>query len=188
MAPAKERLRRLLSFDTAPARARWRLWSRPHVQYPRPGRHGPVVLPGRCACNSFLLNSLLRFRPTVSVLPGFGPVVGARLYPEKPIMVAWKPCRIRANRIAYVGNGQRHRLGCAAFASLLLFGLEKPGQSKDERRKPEMIQYYLFMALLCTTLGLWAYLAIRDDSPADAAEEPGENPGEVPAEENSEHA
>ncbi len=51
-----------------------------------------------------------------------------------------------------------------------------------------MIQYYLFMALLCVTLGLWGYLAIRDDSPTDGAEEPNDDPGETSVEENSEHA
>lgn len=51
-----------------------------------------------------------------------------------------------------------------------------------------MIQYYLFMALLCTTLVLWAILAIRDDSPADGTEESSDDPGEAPAGETSEHA
>ena len=50
-----------------------------------------------------------------------------------------------------------------------------------------MIQYYLFMALLITTLVLWAILAIRDDSPADSAEEPSDTPSDVPVEETSEH-
>ena len=30
-----------------------------------------------------------------------------------------------------------------------------------------MISYYLFMALLITTLVLWAIVAIRDESPED---------------------